>query len=697
LLLREVATIIHSQENETPEGALKKRLCSLIFLIGKLPTEGALISGVKANAETLADLLVEDLPQGSSLLRQQIPALLEEMAQQGILMKVDEEYRLQTAEGSKWEEDFRKRFSSIRSNDARIASDRSTEFRQAVSAALKGITLVQGASKTARKFELDFGLDVPKGDTNVVPVWVQDEWSVNAKTVREAAQAAGTDSPVVFVMLSKWEADALKDVLAAYNAAKEVLETRPSPTTPEGFEARRAMDSRVVIERQKLNKLIAGIIEKGRIYQGGGYEVVETMFAAAVKTALEGSLARLFPKFAVGDHKDWSKVVEKVQDGAADALKWVGYNGNVNQHPVCQEILSFIGAGKKGNEIRKKFSGAGYGWPQDTVDGALLALLAGDFLTASQNGQAKPFKQVNQSSIGVTDFRTQGINITVSQRIALRGLLNDLNVAYKPNEEGDVIPAALQLLLDLANEAGGIPPLPEKPSTAKLDDLRHLSGNEQFVAVVEAKTELLNDSSTWSALKDKKTQRLQRWNTLNRLKHHAAGLPVAIQGDPQIQAVQTNRSLLSEPDPVTPLLSQLAEVLRKALQGVYQRFQDGYQAQLSKLNQSQAWQSIDEGQRQTILIQCGLLDVPAPKVGTDEELLSALDSQSLSTWENRIAALPSRCNQAILQAVKLLEPEAVKIYLKPATLRNLEEVDLYLSDLRSEIKKHIENGNPVVL
>lgn len=541
-------------------------------------------------------------------------------------------------------------------------------------------------------------MEAPKGDTNIVPIWIQDEWTTTERAVREAAQAAGTDSSIVFVLLSKRDSDTLRDSLAAFNAAKEVLGTRQNPTTPEGFEARRAMDSRMVIERKKLDTLINSIIEKGRVYQGGGFEIIEPTFAASVKTALDASLARLFPKFNIGDHKDWGKVVEKAQDGAVDALKTVGYNGNANQHPVCQEILNFIsGAGKKGNEIRKKFTGAGYGWPQDAVDGALLVLLSNDYLTASQNGQAKTFKQVNQSNIGVTDFRLQGVTISTGQRIALRGLLTDMKIPYKPGDEADSILAALQLLLDLANDAGGDSPLPERPSKVKIEDLRSLTGNEQFAAIVEAKTELLNDFNTWSGLKEKKTQRLDRWNSLLRLKQHASNLPVAGLVAPQILAIQTSRSLLADPDPVTPLINQLIEVLRANLQGAYQRFQESYQEQLKKLDQTEAWQQINDSQRQTILIQANLLETTTPKVGTENDLLTALDTQSLSAWENLIAALPARSSQAIMQAIKLLEPEAVKIIPKSITLRTLDEADTYLSDLRSEIKKHLDNGKPVVL
>ncbi|HMD90771.1 MAG TPA: hypothetical protein VKF38_16570, partial [Anaerolineaceae bacterium] len=166
---------------------------------------------------------------------------------------------------------------------------------------------------------------------------------------------------------------------------------------------------------------------------------------------------------------------------------------------------------------------------------------------------------------------------------------------------------------------------------------------------------------------------------------------------PQILAIQTNRSLLADPDPLTPLVSQLVEGLRAALQAANQRYQDGYQAQTKKLGQAEDWQQINETQRQTILIQCGLLAISTPRVGSEDELLSALDTQSLSSWENLIAALPSRSSQALLQAAKLLEPEVIELRIKPITLHTLQEVDDYLAELRSEIKKNLDNGHPVVL
>ncbi len=84
VLLREVAGMIDDQRrNGSTDGDLRARLCALIFLLGELPTEGVAVTGVRATAETLADLLVEDLTAGSGALRQQIPPLLQQLVDDG--------------------------------------------------------------------------------------------------------------------------------------------------------------------------------------------------------------------------------------------------------------------------------------------------------------------------------------------------------------------------------------------------------------------------------------------------------------------------------------------------------------------------------------------------------------------------------------------------------------------------------------
>lgn len=88
----------------------RARLCALIYLIGKLPREQGADAGIRANPETLADLMVEDLASGSAPLRQRIPNLLEELVQQHFLIQVEGEYRLQTKESQAWNNDYQVRY-----------------------------------------------------------------------------------------------------------------------------------------------------------------------------------------------------------------------------------------------------------------------------------------------------------------------------------------------------------------------------------------------------------------------------------------------------------------------------------------------------------------------------------------------------------------------------------------------------------
>ena len=81
---------------------LKARACGLIFLINKVSKSNQEI-GIKATADVLADLLVTDLSSGSSTLRSKLPVLLDSCE---LLMKIDDEYRIQTEENQAWNDEF---------------------------------------------------------------------------------------------------------------------------------------------------------------------------------------------------------------------------------------------------------------------------------------------------------------------------------------------------------------------------------------------------------------------------------------------------------------------------------------------------------------------------------------------------------------------------------------------------------------
>ena len=71
-LLQEISETIAKQKKED-DGELRFQSVRLIFLIGQLPRQRPLDAGVRADAETLADLLVTDLTKSSAELRKKVP------------------------------------------------------------------------------------------------------------------------------------------------------------------------------------------------------------------------------------------------------------------------------------------------------------------------------------------------------------------------------------------------------------------------------------------------------------------------------------------------------------------------------------------------------------------------------------------------------------------------------------------------
>lgn len=698
VLLREVNETVERLDDGTPDGKLKARLCAAIFLIGKLPIEGISVTGLRSTAATLADLLVEDISAGSDALRQRIPRLLQQLVDAGTLMLVADEYRLQTRESTEWEQDYRRRLAQIKNDETRIASERTTELRNAITAALKGVTIVQGKSKTPRKYELHFGLDAPSMDSTAVQVWIRDGWGVSEKTVRDDAQAAGTESPIVYAFVPRTSSDELTNALASYAAADATLKERPSQTTAEGIEARNAMLSRRDIERGRVTHLIEEAIGQMQVFLGGGHQLPGRDLPGLINEAVNGALSRLFPQFGKADDPRWGTVVRRAAQGAADALSALDYNGDVDKHPVCREVRDFIGgAGKRGSEIQKHFTGTGYGWTRDAVDGALLGLVMGGFVRAVKNGQPIGAKQIEQGQIGVTEFFSEGITITMSQRIGVRGLIQNLVPQIKSGEELEAVPMVLSRLAAMADGAGGDPPLPLRPSTATLDRLKALSGNEQFVAVYNERDQLQADAKAWGAAQQKIAERQPRWRLWQEFLSLAQGLPAAEAIATQAEAIQANRALLDDPDPVAPLLASLTAALRQALQTARQRYDEAYKRSLDGLKASDDWKRLSEPEAQRILRENSVDYVAMPGVGTDEALLEALRKTPLSTIEAQTIALTTRMEQARAAAAKQLEPLAVTVTVSHATLRTPEEVDRYLAALREEILGHIKAGKPVML
>jgi hypothetical protein len=353
VLPREIYESIMKLKAGSEEEVLKARLCALVFLIGKLPQE----LGVQATEAVLADLLVKDLREGSGALRQSLPSLLEDLVQQSLVMQIEDEYRLQTREGSAWNDEYRSQLNELQSDPQRIANQRVELFRKEVRTRLSGARIFQGKCKEPRQPELHFGTEAPDDQDNLLYVWVRDGWDAEEKTVRSDARAAGNQSATLFAFIPRSSADELRTTLVELQAAQATLDARGAPSTPEGGEARNAILTRQINAQRKLTQVINRIFTAALVYQGGGQEIASVDLALKVEEGLHNSLTRLYPRFGVADHESWSQVINRAKNGDGDALSAVGHTGDADQHEVCKSLLQYVGAGKKGSEVRGAFTG----------------------------------------------------------------------------------------------------------------------------------------------------------------------------------------------------------------------------------------------------------------------------------------------------------------------------------------------------
>lgn len=699
VLLKEIDELIRGVDDGSAEGELKSRAAALVFLISQLPHDGVGDAGVRATAPVLADLLIEDLSSDGAKLRKDVPTLMDELVEQGRVMKLGEEYRLQTAEGAEWTQEFNQRRTSTRGDASRMSSLRNDWLRELVDKDLASLKLPHGKSKTPRKVTRHWGDDMPASEGGTVPVWIRDGWGITESKIREAAAAAGNDSPTVFVLLPRIDAEAVADTLASYAAASDTVNQRPEPQTDEGRQAKQGMQSRVLEGRQRLESLFATVIGKARIFQGGGNELTTTTLRDGVETAGNHALARLFPKFGPADDPAWSKVISKVREGAPDALAVVGWQGEVPVNAVCKEVLGRTsGSGTKGGDLQRDLGDAPFGWPKDAVDGALLALLASGNLRAERD--ARPVdgpKDVPATQISKTTFFKEDEPPTKPEQLAVRGLLTEAKVPYTSGKEGAAISGLLQHLLDLATRAGGPAPLPEPPDTSHVSQFAELAGNQQVRAVAQHAEQLRHDIKSWSAADARRTDREQAWQTLDRLLSHAPSLSLAASIKSQRDAIAASRLLMNEPDPVAPLVTELSVALRCALVDAAQGAKEDQERALATMEGSAEWQQLDAPDRELILTASGLSASNIPSVASDQELLQALDTRPVSGWDERRQAIPAKVAAARAAAVKRLEPKSVTVRAPAATLRSESEVDAYLSGLRDHLLQHIAHGETVVI
>lgn len=674
---------------------LMARACGLVFLINKLAGSNNEI-GISATTDTLADLLVEDLSKGSGELRGKLPGLLDKCE---LLMKVGDEYRIQTEESAAWNDEFLSQRSNLANEAHRIEAERDDRIRKKFGELVRKLSLVHGSSKVSRDVSPVFDAQLPPDADKRICTWVRDGWSIDENSVRVESRQAGNQSPTVFVFIPKRSADDLRHHLIEYKASSATLDKRGVPNTPEGTEARAAMETTKQAAEGKIRELLSEAFSGARVFQGGGAEILGNDLQEMINESADNSLQRLYPQFYLADHAGWSKVYEKARKGAPDALKAVGDEGEPGKNAVCKTVLASIAGGKKGADVRNQFEASPYGWSRDAVDGALQVLLVAGLIRAQdERGQTIDAKELERKIIGKVIFKVESATITTAQRIQIRKLFQKVGMAVKQGEELTHVPHLLQTLNDLADKAGGEAPKPERPDTQALDDIRLTAGNEQLLTLYNRKDELTQSIAAWSALGESISKRWPQWNTLTVLADHADGMPDAEVIATQVNQIEQQRLLLDEPDPVQPMVSNLTQLLRDQLNALRLDYDDRHQQGMKRLEADSNWTQLEPEQRNSLLSSQSLTNAGTPNinVGDTHEIVTTLSQITLSALADRVAAMPPRFDAALVAAAELMEPEAQFIHAPRRTIKTEEDMNTWLEDAKREIESALKNG-PVII
>jgi hypothetical protein len=677
---------------------LARRICGLVFLIGKLDRNPGSDTGVRATKEHIADLLIDNLGGDNAKLRADVEMTLTRLADQGVLMRVGEEYRIQTREGAEWDNEFRNRQTKLANDPTDLQIKREQLLYAEFGKVVGGRLPPQGAAKQARQLALHREDTPPTVTGQAVPVWVRDGWAGRESEILDAARRAGADDPTIYVFIPKRSAEDLRKYIAEAHAAQSTLDYKGVPTTPEGQEARHSMESRRDFAVRQRDDLLRQIVAAARVFQGGGSELPQLTLEERLRAAADDSLVRLFPRFNEADAsaQSWKNVIDRSRAGSDQPFQAVGYHGNIEQHPVCAQVLSTIGGGKTGAEVRKVLEASPFGWPRDAVDAALIALHRFQHVTATQNGIPVPPGQLDQNKVPKAEFRVESATISIQDKLQVRKLFQLVKVDCKPGEEQIKAPPFLAAVTALANAAGGDAPLPQRPSTTEIEEVARLAGNEQLVAIRDKASKFEGWIKEWSAAKELAAQRLPAWEVLERMSRHAAAIPAAVEPVRQVEAVRNERMLLAKVDPVPPLKAALAKLLRDEVNNAHVEHEAAYGVAMATLAANETWGKVPKEDRQRILAEVQLTPPVKPDTSTDERLLAALDSHSLSARRADADAVPGRRQRALEIAARLLEPKVRRVPLERVTVRTEEEVGQWLGRQQKVLIAAIKEG-PVLI
>jgi hypothetical protein len=148
----------------------------------------------------------------------------------------------------------------------------------------------------------------------------------------------------------------------------------------------------------------------------------------------------------------------------------------------------------------------------------------------------------------------------------------------------------------------------------------------------------------------------------------------------QVTHIEQQRQLLEEPDPVTPLVASLTQLLRDELNRLHTDYQTRHKNGMARLDADTNWKQLEPEQRNSLLAtqKLTLTDAPKVQVANTDEVLATVDRLSLSSFADRVAAIDSRFDAVLVAAAELMEPKAQFVKLPSRTIKTDEDIEAWL-------------------
>lgn len=692
LLLNDTSNLIQGKKAQGGDTEIEGRILSAVFLLDQI-TSNISDTGLKSNENTIADLLIDNLNTNSDAFRTKVKALIKKLVDEKVLMPINDEYKLQTKIGAEWEQEFTKQYIKLNnSGDDQIQELRREKIITHFKEKTRGISVTQGTSRMVRDFEL-WDKDTMPNTEHKLNLWIRDGWFENETSVENEIRAAGNNAPLAYAFVKKFRDPELRTEIIKFLAAGLAINAMGLPSTPEGEQAKKSMETRQSQAKTAMQDLIEKICAEAIVFLAGGNKVQSGTLKENIQEALNSIADRQFPDFkGKADFLNWGQALTKALAGNPDALNAISYTGDVDKHPVASEMLRFIGnSSKTGKDIRNQFMKAPYGWPQDAVDTMLVMLKNMQHISTSET-------DLKVAKINQATFKKEIHILGAKDKIAIRKLFQDAGITCPPNHE--IFPYSneyLDKLKTLATQVSGDAPRPEPINIDFIKEIENKEGNERLLDILQQKDMLQARFTEWNTKAKLVNDREPQWSLLVDLINHAPDEPDMEQFKTETAAIRDNRLLLQEPDLIQPILTAITDKLLTILNKRKEHYNALYDMRMADLQANEFFKKLTPEQKHSILAKHQLLIKPEVKVLDAHALLNQLNKASLYTWDTKIAALPGQFQSALEEAILLSAPQAKTYSLPRKTISSQAEIDSYVAELKSELENLLKESSSIIL